>query len=148
MGDAAAAGTEALVRKRLAVSSESALAREESAVGRVPQARLGPRLRPLVSALLRGLGVEIREHGLDGGALALGTTRMRFLVFGDVLLALERLAAFAAAVFIDWHGGLLHANFDTHARQVHANTFCVRMHYATITVAPNTAFQSKEVMQT
>lgn len=41
---------------------------------------------------------------------------MRFLVFGDVLLALERLAAFAAAVLIGWHGGFLHENLDTHAR--------------------------------
>lgn len=41
---------------------------------------------------------------------------MRLLVFGDVLLAFECLAAFAAPVFIGWHGGLLHANFDTHAQ--------------------------------
>lgn len=71
--------------------------------------------RRLVSALLRGLDVDIREHGLDVWALAAGTTRMRFLVFGDVLLELEHLAAFAAAVLIGRHGGFLHVNIATHA---------------------------------
>jgi hypothetical protein len=40
---------------------------------------------------------------------------MRSLVFGDVLVALKRLAAFAAAILIRRHGGVLHGIIGTHA---------------------------------
>jgi hypothetical protein len=62
------------------------------------------------STLLRRLGVEIGQHGLDLPAAALGAQRMGLLVLSDVLAALERLAALLAAILIGWHAGILHGN--------------------------------------
>jgi hypothetical protein len=55
------------------------------------------------SALLRSLGVKIRQYGLNLRAVAIRTTRMRFLVLSQMLTALEHFAALAAAILIDGH---------------------------------------------
>lgn len=53
--------------------------------------------------LLRSLRVEIRQYGLHVCAVALRTTGMGFLVFSDMLAALEHFAAFGAAILIGGH---------------------------------------------
>lgn len=55
------------------------------------------------SAFLRSLGVEIRQYGLNLRAVAIRTTRMRFLVLSQMLTALEHFAALAAAILIGGH---------------------------------------------
>ena len=71
--------------------------------------REGPlAVRHLESAFLRGLGDEWRDDGHNLVAIALGTAQMAWgLVLLDVLDAVENFAAFAAAVFISGHRGLL-----------------------------------------
>src|SRR6266851_7381903 len=66
------------------------------------------------SALLRSLRKEVREHGLDRLALALGARRMRFRMLRDVLLAIEDCAALLATVLV-----------GRHRRFLQARTFCV-----------------------
>src|SRR5260370_42528170 len=75
--------------------------------GHRPPAEPGP--DDTGSGLLRSHGVEIREHGLDCLALALRTPRMRFLVLGDVLIALEGHSALLAVVLVGRHRRLLPA---------------------------------------